>query len=70
MSLQRVKVDTVEIAVTDRGDKTCDILVPTLCVGTHVWDALRPMISRLGIGHNDAERRRGHSHAERGNEIS
>ncbi len=34
--------DTVEIAVTGRRDKTCDILVPTLCVGTHVWDAPRP----------------------------
>ncbi len=22
--------------------KTCDILVPTLRVGTHIWDALRP----------------------------
>ena len=40
-------------------------LVPTLCVGMPTRAALRP---NLGGGH-DAERRRRHSHAERGNEI-
>ena len=34
-------LNTGEIALTDRGDDTCDILVPTLRVGTHIWDALR-----------------------------
>ena len=37
----RANSKTVEIAVTDRGNRTCDIL-PTLRVGTRVWDALRP----------------------------
>ena len=34
-------LNTGEIALTDRGDDTCGILVPTLRVGMHVWDALR-----------------------------
>ncbi len=66
------KPNTVEIAVTDRGDRTCDIFVPALRVGTHVWDVLLCVrtIPRLDMGQNDAERRRRHSHAERGNEIN
>jgi len=37
----------------------------------HTFGTLRVRtIPRLGIGHNDAERRRRHSHAERGNEIT
>jgi hypothetical protein len=39
-------------------------LVPTLCVGTHVWDALRPVLS--GAATQSVAHLR--SHAERGNE--
>src|SRR5262249_52691395 len=45
-------------------------LVPTLCVGTHVWDALRPeqRCSGRQLQGRDAERRTRRSHALRGNE--
>jgi hypothetical protein len=43
------------------------ILVPTLCVGTHVRDALRP-VQRQAPCARDAERPDVRSHAERGDE--
>ncbi len=62
-SQPRAKDKTVETALTESGDDTCDILVPTLRVGAHVWDALRPDDSHARRSPNDAERRRRRSHA-------
>ena len=41
-SIKGLKSNTVELAITKNGDKSCEKLVPTLRVGTPVPDAPRP----------------------------